>query len=72
MKFLLFLVALAIVALIVTGAITLTRTADQKITIEIDKDRVKQDAAAALKKGRDVLRGAESRLRQANRQERAD
>jgi hypothetical protein len=71
MRFLLFLAALAIVALIVTGAITLGRSDDQKITIQIDKNRVKQDAAAVIEKGREVLRSGESRLRQAKRQEEA-
>ena len=67
MKFLLFLAALAIVGLIITGAITLGRNDDQNITIQINKDRVKEDAAAALRKGKEVIGGAESRLRQAAR-----
>jgi hypothetical protein len=67
MKILFFLAALAIVGLIITGAITLGRTDDQSITIQINKSRVKQDAAAALQKGKEVIGGAESNLRQAAR-----
>ncbi len=67
MKFLLFLAALAIIGLIITGAITLGRTDDQTITIQINKGRVKEDAAAALQKGKEVIGGAESTLRQAAR-----
>jgi hypothetical protein len=63
MRILFFLAAVAIVGLIITGAITLQRTDDQKITIQIDRGRVKQDAAAALEKGKDVLEGAESAFR---------
>jgi hypothetical protein len=63
MRILFLLAALAIVGLIVTGAITLTRTDDQKITIQIDRARVRQDAKAALEKGKAVLEDAESALR---------
>lgn len=68
MKFLFFLAALAVIALIITGAITLQRSPDQTITIQIDKTRVKQDAATALEKGKEVFQGAESALRQAARE----
>jgi hypothetical protein len=56
-----FLAALAIIALIITGAIQLQRT-DDTITIQINKDRVRQDAKTALDRGRDVLRKAEKSL----------
>ncbi|MEX0677864.1 MAG: hypothetical protein WD063_12355 [Pirellulales bacterium] len=67
MRFLLFLAALVLVGLIITGAITLGRSDDQTITIQINEGRVKKDAAAAIKKGKEVLGGAQSRLRQATR-----
>jgi hypothetical protein len=67
MKILFFLAALAIIGLIITGAITLGHNDDQTITIQINKGRVKQDAAAAIEKGKEVLGGAETRLRQAAR-----
>ena len=67
MKILFFLAALAIIGLIITGAIRLGRSDDQTITIQINKGRVKQDAAAAFEKGKEVFGGAESRLRQATR-----
>jgi hypothetical protein len=63
MRILFFLAALAVLGLIVTGAITLQRTDDQKITIQIDRGRVRQDAAAAFEKGKEVLEGAESAVR---------
>jgi hypothetical protein len=62
MKLLVFLVALAIVGLIVTGAITLQKTDDNKITIQIDRSRVREDAARVVEKGKRVLRGAEAAL----------
>jgi hypothetical protein len=68
MKFLCFLAALAIIGLIITGAITLGRTDDQNITIEINRGRVREDAAAAIRKGKEVLGGAESKVRQAARE----
>jgi hypothetical protein len=53
--------ALAVVGLIVTGAIQLNRTNDS-ITIEINKKRVAEDARKVLKRGKDVLRKAEAEL----------
>jgi hypothetical protein len=67
MKILFFVAALIIIGLVVTGAITLSRSADQTITIQIDKGRVKQDAAAALEKGKQVIEGAQSAIREAAR-----
>lgn len=68
LKFVFFLAAVGIVALIITGAITLGRTDDDTITIQINKARVRQDAAAAVRKGKQVLGGAESGIRQAARE----
>jgi hypothetical protein len=62
MKILFFLAAVAIIGLVITGAITLQRGDDQKITIQIDRGRVKQEAATALEKGKEVLEEAESAL----------
>jgi hypothetical protein len=63
MKILLFVGALIIIGLIITGAITLQRSGDETITIQINKGRVKQDAAKALEKGREVILEAESAFR---------
>jgi hypothetical protein len=63
MRLLLFLAVLAVIGLIVTGAITLQRTDDKKITIQIDRGRVREDAAKAFEKGKEVLEDAESALR---------
>ncbi len=61
MRAVFFLGALAIIGLIVTGAIQLQRT-DDTITIEINKSRVAQDAKAVVNKGRTVLHKAEATL----------
>lgn len=70
MKYLFFLAALAVIALLITGAIKLqpSSSENQTITIQIDKGRVKQNAAAALEKGKKVIEGAESALHQATRE----
>lgn len=62
MRILFFLAVLAVIGLIITGAITLTRTDDQKITIQIDRGRVRQDAATAFEKGKEVFEDAEAAL----------
>jgi hypothetical protein len=56
-----FLGILAIIGLIVTGAIQLQRT-DDTITIEINKQRVAEDAKKVVGRGREVLRKAEASL----------
>jgi hypothetical protein len=61
MKALFFLVALAVVGLIITGAIRLQRT-DNTITIEIDKGRVAEDARQVVKRGKQALHKAEATL----------
>jgi hypothetical protein len=61
-----FLAALAVVGLVITGAIKLQKS-NKTISIEIDRDRVKQDARAVVKKGKEVLREAGSALEQARR-----
>ena len=58
-----FLAALAVVALIVTGAIRLQKS-DDSITIQIDKARVAEDARAAIGRGKQVLQNAEASLDQ--------
>ena len=68
MRLLLFLGVLAVIGLIVTGAITLQRSADDTITIKIDRTRVRQDAATVVEKGKDVLEGAGDRFREAARE----
>ena len=61
MKAFFFLAALAIVGLVVTGAISLRRSGNS-ITIEIDKQRVANDAKAVVDEGKQVLRQAEASL----------
>ncbi len=56
-----FLGVLAIIGLIVTGAIQLQRSNDS-ITIEIDKQRVAEDAKRVITGGKQVLRNAEASL----------
>lgn len=65
MRLLLFLGVLAVIGLIVTGAITLQRSDDNTITIQIDKDRVKEDAAGVVEKGKEVIGDAKAALREA-------
>ena len=68
MRILVFLGVLAIIGLIVTGAITLQRSNDNTITIQIDKSRVKQDAATVVGKGKEVIQDARTALRDAARE----
>jgi hypothetical protein len=58
---LLFLAALAIIGLIITGAIQLQRS-DDSITIQINKNQVREDAKKVVNRGREVLRKAEATL----------
>jgi hypothetical protein len=67
MRLLLILGVLAVIGLVVTGAITLQRSDDNKITIQIDKGKVKEEAATVMEKGKEVLQGAGSSLREASR-----
>jgi Flp pilus assembly protein TadB len=67
MRILIFLGVLAIIGLIVTGAITMQRSNDNTITIQIDKSRVKQDAETVVEKGKEVIQDARSALREAAR-----
>jgi hypothetical protein len=64
MRAVFFLGVLAIIGLIITGAIQLQRT-DDTITIEIHKSRVAQDAKTVVNKGKTVLRKAEASLDEA-------
>ena len=57
MRLLLFLGILAVVGLIITGAITLQRTDDNKITIQIDRTKVREEAKEVIDKGKDVIEG---------------
>lgn len=69
MRVLLFLAVAAVIGLIVTGAITLQRSEDNKITIQIDKTKVREEATEVIEKGKEVIQGVReaSRERQANR-----
>lgn len=71
MRLLIFLGVLAVVGLIITGAITLQRSDDNTITIKIDKTRVKQEARTVVEKGKDVFEDAGNALREAAREREA-
>jgi hypothetical protein len=60
MKTLVFLAALAIVGLVVTGAIHLQKTNDNTLDIQVDKGRVEQDAEKVVGEGRALLHQAEA------------
>jgi hypothetical protein len=66
MKTLVFLAALAVVGLVVTGAIKLQKSSDNTVTIQIDENRVTDDAHRAVEEGREVLQQAESALQPQN------
>ncbi len=68
MRLFFFLGSLAIIGLIITGAITLQRGDDNKITIQIDKTKVKEEARTVIEKGKEVIEGVReaSRERQTN------
>jgi hypothetical protein len=68
MRLLLILAVAAVIGLIVTGAITLQRSADNKITIQIDKTKVREEASEVIDKGKEVIQGVReaSRGRQTN------
>jgi hypothetical protein len=64
MKLFVFLGVLAVIGLVVTGAITLQKSSDNKITIEIDREKVREDARRVVEEGRHVLDEAGSAFRQ--------
>ena len=68
MRILIFLGVLAIIGLIVTGAITMQRSNDNTITIQIDRGRVRQDAATVVEKGKEAIQEARSALRDSTRE----
>jgi hypothetical protein len=61
MRILFFLLVLAAVGLVITGAVKLQRSGDN-ISIEIDKKRVAEDARGVVNEGRELLESARSRL----------
>jgi hypothetical protein len=65
MRTLLFLGILAVIGLVVTGAIKMQRSGET-INIQIDKQRVSQDAERVIDEGKEVLHEAESSLNQGN------
>ena len=64
MKLFVFLGVLAVIGLVVTGAITLQKSSDNKITIQIDRVKVREDAKRVVEGGRHVLDEAGSAFRQ--------
>ncbi len=63
MRILFFLGMLAIVGLVVTGAIKMQSSPDHTISIQIDKEKVKEDAQIVVRKGREVIEEASDALR---------
>lgn len=63
MKFLMFLVALAVVGLVVTGAIKFQKS-DNTISIQIDRAKVREEAKIVVDKSKEVLREAGSALKE--------
>ncbi len=63
MKVLFFLAALAIAGLVVTGAIHFQKSGNT-ITIQVDRDQVKEDAQKVIDEGEEILHEAEARLHQ--------
>jgi len=63
MRVFLFLAALILVGLIITGAIKLQKS-DKSISIQIDRDKVKEEASTVVDKGKEVLEEARSALRE--------
>mgnify|MGYP000336003515 CR=1 FL=1 len=59
MRLLLFLGALAVGGLIITGAIKMKKT-DSSITIQIDRQAVREDARKLVEEGKDLLEDAEA------------
>jgi len=61
MRIVFFLGALAIVGLVISGAITLQKT-DGKIQIEIDKKEVVEDTQKFLDEGKEIFQNAETKM----------
>ncbi len=67
MRLLVFLGVLAVIGLVVTGAIKLQRSDTDTITIQIDKTKVKEDAAVVVERGKEAFSEAESAILEASR-----
>ena len=67
MRILFFLAAMAIIGLVVTGAIKLQKGDDNTITIKIDRQQVREDAAKLVRKSKSALEEAESAFRDGER-----
>lgn len=65
MRFFMFLAALAVVGLIVTGAIKFQKT-DTSISIQIDRAKVREEAKIVVDKSKEVLREAGSALKESH------
>ena len=63
MRTLIFLGILAVIGLVVTGAIKMQKTPDNNtISIQIDKQRVSEDAQKVVDEGKTVLQEAENAI----------
>ena len=51
-----------VIAPLITGAITMQKSPDNKITIQIDKEEVAEDARHLIDEGKEVLHKAEAAL----------
>ncbi len=61
MRLLFLLAALAVVGLVITGAIKLQKS-DQTISIQIDRQRTHEEAERVVEEGRELLQEAEASL----------
>jgi hypothetical protein len=61
MRVLFFLSALAVVGLVITGAIKFQKS-DQTISIQIDRERTHDEAERVVEEGRTILQEAEASL----------
>jgi hypothetical protein len=67
MRLFLFLAVFAVVGLVVTGAIKMQKSRDNgKISIEVDKEKVRDDAQIVIDKGQELLHDAETALENAS------
>jgi Tfp pilus assembly protein PilX len=60
MKTLVFLALLAVVGLVITGAIKMQKSSNNTISIQIDEDRVGEEARRAVNEGEQILHQAEA------------
>lgn len=66
MRILLFLGVISVIGLVVTGAIKLQNTPDHKLSIQIDKDRVKEDIREVVDEGKHIFQEARTSVKESD------